>query len=170
MNHSQLSCQRQNSTLASCVRQLGCSGTNKTNNTGSVDNACLLLSMLAEAQNRMLATEPYTLDVDGLCQIPDLLWCVDRVVIVSVHYAGVVEDDVQTAPGVDVGDHSLDVSFLGDIADLGLNLQVFGAGNNFMQLGQCLLEGWPGDVAQEDVGALTCEENRCLETNAAALR
>jgi hypothetical protein len=69
-----------------------------------------------------------------------------------------------------VGHHGLDVSLLGDIADLDLNLQVFGAGDYFMQPGQCLLEGWPGDVGQEDIGALTCEENRCLKTNAAVLR
>jgi hypothetical protein len=166
VHHCQFSCQRQNGSLASCVCQLGRGRTDKSDHAGGVDDARLCLSVLAEAQNCVLAAEPYTLDVDSLCQIPDLLWCVDGVVIVSVHYASVVEDDVQAAPRVDVGDDSLNVRLLGDIALLGLNLD-FSIRDYFMHLGKSPLKRWLRDVGKEDIGALTCEENRSLKTDTA---
>lgn len=166
VHHGQFSCQRQNGSLASCVCQLGRGRTDESNNAGGVDDARLCLSVLAEAQNCVLAAKPYTLDVDSLCQIPDLLWCVDGIVIVSVHYASVVEDDVQAAPRVDVGDDSLNVRFLGHIALLGLNLD-FRIRDYFMHLGKSPLKRWLGDVGKENIGALTCEENRSLKTDTA---
>lgn len=166
VHHGQLSCQRQNRSLASCVCQLRRGRTDKSNNAGGVDDARLCFSVLAEAQNCMLAAKPYTLDVDSLCQIPDLLWCVDGVVIVGVHYASVVEDDVQAAPRVDVGDDSLNIGLLRDIALLGLNLD-FGIRHYFMHLGESPLKRWLRNVGKEDVGALTREENRSLKTDTA---
>ena len=166
VHHGQFSCQRQNGSLASCVCQLGRGGTDKSDHTGGVDDTRLCLSVLAEAQDCVLAAEPYTLDVDSLCQIPDLLWCVDGVVVVSVHYASVVEDDVQAAPGVDVGDDGLNVRLLGDIALLGLDLD-FGVWDYFVHLGESPLKRRLGDVGKEDIGALACEENRSLKTDTA---
>lgn len=167
MHHGQLPCQRQNRALTGCVRQLRSGRTDKTDHAGGVDDARLCLSVLAEAQNCVFAAEPYTLDVNGLCQIPDLLWGVDGIVVIGVHYAGIVEDDVQTAPGVDVGYNGFNVRFLGNIADLGLDLEAFGGGNYFMELGQGLLERWCGNVGEENIGALTCKKNGCLEADAA---
>lgn len=107
----------------------------------------------------MLAAEPYTLHVDGLSQIPDFLWCVDSIIVVGVHYTGVVEDDVQTAPGVDVCYYGFDVGFLGDIADLSLDLEIFCALDYFMELGNCSFKSWARDIREEDIGALTREED-----------
>jgi hypothetical protein len=81
VHHSQFPRHRQNCTLAGSVRKLGCRTTDKCYNTSSVDDACLLLAVLPEAENCVFATEPHTLDVDRLCQIPNLLGSVDRVVI-----------------------------------------------------------------------------------------
>ena len=167
MHHSQLSCQCQDSALACCVRQLRSRRTNKTNNTSGIDNASLFLSVLAEAQNCVLATEPYTLDVNCLSQVPDFLRCVDSVVIVGVHYASIVEDDVHTVPGVDVSDHGLNIGLLRDISDLGLNLAVLGFWDDLVEFGEGLLKCWARNVGEEDVSTLTCEENRCLKSDAA---
>lgn len=79
VDHGEFSCQGQDGAFACCVGQLGCGGTDEPDDTGGVDDAGLCLSVLAEAQDRVLAAEPHTLDVDGLCQIPDLLWCVDGI-------------------------------------------------------------------------------------------
>jgi len=60
-----------------------------------------------------------------LSEIPDLLRGIDGVGIVSVHYAGVVEHDIYTAPGVEVVNKALDIGLLGDVANL--ELLVWGA-------------------------------------------
>jgi hypothetical protein len=56
-------------------------------------------------------------------------------------------------------DHGLDVGFLGNICDLGLDFAVLGFRDDFLQLGKCLLERRPRNVREKDVGAFTCEEN-----------
>ena len=68
----------------------------------------------------MLAPEPDAFDVDGLGEVPDLLWGIDGVGVVSMHDACVVEHDVYAAPRVEMVDQSFDIGFLGDIADLGI--------------------------------------------------
>jgi hypothetical protein len=70
----------------------------------------------------MLAAKPHALDVDRLREIPDLLRRVDSISVVGMHDAGIVEEDIQAAPGVNVLDHSLDVGFFGDIGDFGIEL------------------------------------------------
>lgn len=64
----------------------------------------------------MLTPIPHALDIDTLGQIPDLLRRVHGVCIVSVHDAGVVEHDVNAAPGVEMLDDGFDVGFFGDVA------------------------------------------------------
>jgi hypothetical protein len=66
----------------------------------------------------VLAAEPDALDVDVVRQVPDVLGRVERVVVARVHDARVVEDDVQPAPGVEVGNGGGDVGFFRDIAEL----------------------------------------------------
>jgi hypothetical protein len=77
--------------------------------------------VLSETQYCVLAAKPYTLDIDGLREIPDLLWRIDGIIIVGVHYTGIVEENIETAPRIDMLNHSLHVGFLGNIGDFGLN-------------------------------------------------
>ena len=79
VDHGQLARHSKHRALASCVGELRCSRSDEADNTRSVDNAGLVLAVLAEAQHGMLAAEPHTLDVDVVGKIPDLLGCVDRV-------------------------------------------------------------------------------------------
>lgn len=72
--------------------------------------------MLSEAQDSVFGAVPHTLDIDVLCHIPDLLLCTDGISIVGMHDTCVVENDVDTAPGVLGINHSLDIGLLGDIA------------------------------------------------------
>jgi hypothetical protein len=44
-----------------------------------------------------------------------------------MHYASVVKDDVDAAPGIEVVDEGLDVDFFGNVANFGFNL--VGGGN-----------------------------------------
>jgi hypothetical protein len=60
--------------------------------------------VLAQGDNRVLATEPHTLDVDGLSEIPDLLRGVKSVSVVSVHDTSIVEHDINTTPGIEMLD------------------------------------------------------------------
>ena len=102
MHNSQFSRKSQNRALRSSVRQLRSSGTDQGYDRRSVDDGALGLLVLAHGEYGVLAAEPDALDVDGLCQVPDLLGCVDGVGVVGVHYTCVVEHDVYAAPGVDV--------------------------------------------------------------------
>jgi hypothetical protein len=170
VDHGQLARHGENRALAGCVCELRRGRSDEADNTRGVDDARLVLAVLAEAQHGMLAAEPHALDVDGLGQVPDLLGGVDGVVVVGVHDARVVEDDVQTAPGVDGGDHGLDVGLLGHVADLGVNLERLCAGNDFVQLCQRLFQSGPRDVGHQNVGALAREQDACLQPNAAASR
>lgn len=76
--------------------------------------------MLAQGDDGVLASEPDAFDVDGLGEVPDLLWCIDGVGVVGMHDTCVVEHDVYAAPGVEMVDQSFDIRLSGDIADLGM--------------------------------------------------
>lgn len=66
-----------------------------------------------------------------------------------------------------MGDDGFNIRFLGNIADLGLDLEILCALDYFMQLGYGPLKRWAGNIREEDIGTLTCEENRSLETDTA---
>ncbi len=74
--------------------------------------------MAPQREHRVLATEPDALDVDVVRQVPDRLGRADGVVVGRVHDAGVVEDDVEAAPAVEVLNRRLDLGFFRDIAKL----------------------------------------------------
>lgn len=113
--NGQLSRQSQYSALASCVSQLRCGGSDQGNDGSSVNDGSPLLLELAQRQNGVLAAKPHALDVNGLGQVPDLLGCVNGVGVIGVHYASVVEHDINTTPGVYVSDQSFNVGFLGHV-------------------------------------------------------
>lgn len=79
MHHSEFPRHSQHGALASCVRELRSCATYERYDARGVDHARLLLPVLAEAQNSVLAAEPHALDVDVLGQVPDLLGGVDGV-------------------------------------------------------------------------------------------
>jgi hypothetical protein len=168
VDHGEFAGQRKNGALAGGVGELGGSRADESDNGGGVDDAALLLAVLAETEDGELAAEPHALDVDGLRQIPDLLGGVDCVIVVCVHDTSVVEQNVDAAPAVDVLDHSLYVGFLGNICDA--RIELLGRGDDFLDLGQSLLKRRTGDVGKQDVGTLASEEDTRLETNAAVIR
>ena len=46
----------------------------------------------------MLASEPNTLDVDGLGEVPDLLGGIDGISIIGVHDTSIIEHDIEASP------------------------------------------------------------------------
>lgn len=164
MAHCEFPRQRQHRALARRIRKLRRRASHQRHNTRRVDHAPLLLTMLAEAQHRVLAAEPHALHVNSLGKIPDLLGGVDSVGVVSVHDTRVVENDVETAPGVYMLNHGLDVGFLGDICDFGLDL--LGVWDDGLELFEGLVESGTGDVGEEDVGAFAGEEDAGFQADA----
>ena len=128
MHNGQLPGHGQDSPFTRRIRQLRRRTTDQSNHTRSVDDASPLLPMLPHTEHRMLAPEPPALDVNVVGQIPDLLGGIDGVRVVAVHDAGVVEHDVNAAPGVEVRDHGGDVGFFGDVAFDGLEAGMIGDG------------------------------------------
>lgn len=163
VHNGQLAGHGQDGTLTSGVGQLWSGSANQSNHTGSVDNATTGLLVATQREDGVLATEPDALDVDIVCEVPDLLGGVDGIRIVSVHNTSVIEDHIGAAPAVLGLDHCLHVGFLGHVALEGLHTR--GSGNNFLHLGQCLGEGSIGDISHEDVGSLAGEEDGGFETN-----
>lgn len=106
----------------------------------------------------MLGAIPHTLDVDVLRQVPDLVGGVDRVVVLGVHDAGVVEDDVNTAPFIGGGDGGGYGCFVGDVAFDGLDFAGVG-GNDGGEFGEGGVQCLAGDVGEDDGGAFTEEED-----------
>lgn len=131
----------------------------------------------------MLAAEPDALDVDGLSQIPDLLGCVDSVCInlvtrmmkegmdkaptsiIGVHDSCVVEHDVDAASSVHVLDQRSNIGLLANIANLVVDL-VGDVREQTTELVSGFDQSRSRYVGHEDVGALSCEQNTCFETNA----
>lgn len=166
MDNSQLPSQGENSTFAGCVGQLRRCASHQGNHTRRVDNATPGLLVTTQTQHGMLAAKPDTLDVNVLCQIPDLLWCIDRIGVVSVHDPRVVEHHVRSTPAILGLDHGLHFRFLGDIA-----LDCFDSGrvgDDFLDFSQGFLESGSGDIGHQDVGTFASEEDTGFETDATA--
>lgn len=81
----------------------------------------------------MFAAEPYTLNVDSLSEVPDLFRCVDRIIVVGMHYTSVIEKNINTTPRIHMLDHSLYISLFRDIGDLSLDL--LGSWDELIKLG-----------------------------------
>lgn len=111
----------------------------------------------------MLRSIPYTLHIDIVRQIPDLLRRINSVGIVGVHDTGVVEDDVHAAPGVGSGDKSFNLGFLGDVGLVGLD---DGAWDEFLNFGEGFGQGGLGDIGHEHFGAFAGEKDGGFETDA----
>lgn len=109
MHHRQLPRHCQHRALARRICKLGRRASDQRNYTGGVDHTRLVLAMLPETEHSVLAAKPHAFDVNSLSEIPDLLGGVDSVIVQGVHDAGVVEEDVESAPGVDVLYHGLDI-------------------------------------------------------------
>lgn len=118
MHHGELTSQSEDGALGGRVGELRGGCADEGDDGGGVDDGSLGLVVAAECEDGVLAAEPDALDVDVVGEVPDGLGGVDGVVVVGVHDAGVVEDDVEAAPAVEGLDHGLDVSLLGDVAFL----------------------------------------------------
>ena len=70
---------RHHSALGSGVCELRRRGADECDYGCCVDDASVVLVVLAEGKHGMLATEPNALDVDVVGKIPDLLWGVDGI-------------------------------------------------------------------------------------------
>lgn len=167
VDDGQLAGHGEHSALGGGVGQLGGGGADEGDDGGGVDDGALLLAVLAEGEDGVLAAEPDALDVDVLGQVPDLLGRVDGVGVVGVHDARVVEDDVQAAPRINVVDGGLDGGLGRDVDDLALEHSA--GGRQLLRLRQALLERRAGDVAHQDLGALAGEQDGGLETDATGI-
>lgn len=144
VHDGQLARHGQHGALASGIRQLRRGTTDEGDDARGVDDAGVLLAVLAEAQYRVLATVPNTLCVDVEGKIPDLVRRLHSIGIIGVHDPSVVEHDVDAAPGVDVGDGGCDGFLLGDVA--GLCLDAAGVGDDGAELGDGAFESLGRDV------------------------
>lgn len=118
VDHGQFSRHGEDGALGGCVSELRSGSADEGDDGGGVDDGAAGLFVAAQGQNGMLAAEPDTLDVDVLGQIPDGLGGVGSIVVLGVHDAGVVEDDVEAAPGVNRLNHGLNFGLFGHIAFL----------------------------------------------------
>lgn len=143
VDHGQLPRQGQDGTLGGGVGELRSGASHNGHHGRGVDDGRLGLLVAAEGQHGVFAAEPNTLDVDVHGEIPDLLGGADGVVVLGVHDARVVEDDVQTTGLIEGLDHGLDLGLLGDIAEGGGDL---GAGHELEELGFGFFQGGLGNV------------------------
>lgn len=166
MDYSHLAGKGKNGTLASCIRNLRCSSANNSNHAGCVDDAALGFAMLPQRPHSVLGAVPNTLDIDIESQVPDSIGALLRVTILGVHDAGVIEHDINAAPGVEVRHRCLHLVFLGYIDDLCLDFAGV-VGDDALDLGESFIEGGVVDVCHEDRSALLEEKDCGLETDAA---
>ena len=126
----------------------------------------------------MLGAEPDALDIDGLREVPDFLGGVDGVCIIGMHYARVIEHNVDTTPRVDVLNKSLNVRLFRDITGLPsislilnerrtrstcLELNLIMRGDDLLELCRRSLETRARYVGHENVGTLFSEEDACFK-------
>lgn len=109
----------------------------------------------------MLTPVPNPLRIDIKREVPDFLRGVDGVGVVGVHDPGVVEDDVEAAPGVEVFDCGGYGGLRADVADEGFEA-AWGGGAEFFQFCEGFFEGGGGDIGEEDGGAFAREEDACF--------
>lgn len=163
MHHGQFSGERQHGALGGRVGELRGGRSDERDDAGGVDDAALCLFVLAEGEHGVLGAEPDALDVDVHGEVPNGLGGADGVVVLGVHDACIVEDDVQTAGGVEGFDHGLDLGLFGDVAEGGGG---GGGRDELFYFGEGLFEGGGGDVGHDDVGAFTGEEDGGFEADA----
>lgn len=168
VHHGELSGQRQHGALGGRVGQLWGGTANQCNDGRRVDDATLCLLVTAQGQNGVLGAEPDALDVDVHGQVPNVLWRANSIVVLGVHDACVVEDDVQTTVGVEGLNHGGNLGLLGDIAQGGRHA-VLGSGDELEELGLGLFESWGGNVGHKDAGALLGEEDGGFKTDATGM-
>lgn len=169
VNNSQLSRKSKNGTLTGRVRQLRRGGTHQSDHARRVDDASLGLAVLSQATDSMLAAEPHALDINVLGQVPDVLGTLLGVAVLCVHDTGIVEHDVDTAPGVEVADGGLNIGFFGYVDDERLELAL-SCGDDLLDLGERLVESGGGDVGDEDGGAFLAHQDGRLEANSSAFQ
>ena len=100
MNNCQLSRHGQNRSFARSVRKLWRGTPDQSHYTCRIDDAALGFFMFSQAQDCMFTAIPDTLDVDIVRQIPNLLWSVNGICIITVHDACIVEDYIDSAPSL----------------------------------------------------------------------
>ena len=165
MHNRQLPRHCQHGAFARRVRQLRRRTPHQRDHARCIDDTTDLLLVPTHAEHSMLAAVPHPLDVDVVRQIPDLFRRIDSVSVVAVHDAGVVENDVDAAPGVEMFDHGFDVGFFGHVALDGLDSgRVRGYGADFGEGGG---EGGFGYVRHEDGGAFAGEKDGRFQADAA---
>lgn len=142
----------------------GGSSTHQGHKASRVDHTASLLLVATHAQDSVLAAKPHALNIDTLSQIPNLLGGIDRIRIIGMHDTGIVEDHIHTTPAVLGLDHGLHIGLLRHVAAEGL--QTAGGGDDLLDLGQSLGQGWLGDIGEEDVGTLAGKEDGGFEANA----
>lgn len=86
--------------------------------------------------------------------------------VVAVHDSGVVEDDIDTAPLVELVDTALDVLLVGDIAAGRVDFAGH-VGGHLHDLLEGLGQGGLGNVTHQHARAFAKEEDGGLETDAA---
>lgn len=145
MHHGQFPRHSQHCALTRRVRQLRRGTADQGNHTRRVNHTGLLLTIASEAKNGMLAPVPHALSVNSERQVPDGLGGIDGIGVVTMHNAGIVEDNVQATPGVEglhCGGHR---GFFGDVDDTGLEA-AWGGGTEVFEFGEGFCESRGGDV------------------------
>ena len=165
MHNGQFARHRQDRSLTSGVGQLRRGGTHQSHHTGRVDDASLLLSVLAERLDRVLAAIPHPLDIDVHGQIPDRLGGLLRIAILRMHDSRIVEHDIQTTPGIEVSHGGLNLTLLGDIHRASLHIAI-ALGNDLVHPGESLFEPGGTDISHENGGAFAKHEDGSFETDA----
>ncbi|EER43874.1 glutamine synthetase [Histoplasma capsulatum H143] len=165
MDDGQLSRHRQHRAFACSVGQLGGCTSHQCDDTGSVDDASMLLAVFAQADNCMLTPVPHSFDIYIVSHVPDFLRRIDGIRIISMHDACIIENDITSAPGVLRLYHSLNVGLLGHIAPDRFDLD--GVGRHLFYLRKCFFKGGLRDVSHKNGGAFTGEEDGSFEPNAA---
>lgn len=113
----------------------------------------------------MLAAEPDSFDIDGLRKIPDLLGGVDGIGVVGMHDPGVIEDDVNAAPRVELVDHGGHIGFFGHISFERFEPRM--VREDGVDFGESARQGRLRYIGHEDGGPFTGEEDGRFETNPA---
>lgn len=105
--------------------------------------------MLSHTQHRILTPPPHTLHIDLHRQIPDAFLSANRIGVICMHDASIIEHDVDASPGVEMGDCSRDVGFAADVAREGFEAGGEG-GEDRTDFGDGRVQEGGGDVGHEN--------------------
>ena len=119
--------------IPSSISQLGRRTPHQSNHTRRINHTPLLLSKLPHTHHRILTPPPHALDINPHGQIPNLLFRLNGVGVLSVHDPGVVEHDIDAAPGIELVNGGGDVGFFADVAGEGFEGLVGGNGDYGME-------------------------------------